>query len=49
MSLRLTPQDEIAVWGSRRGPVDVGTTWYRESDLSLTRELPGPRIVASST
>jgi len=49
MSLRLTPQDEIAVWGSRRGPVDVGTTWYRESGLSLTRELPAPRIVASST
>ena len=49
MSLRLTSRTKLQYWRWRRGSVDVGPSWYRESGLSLTRELPGPRIVASST
>ena len=31
------------------GPVHVGDAWYCESAMSLTWELPAPRLVALST
>jgi transposase len=34
---------------AHRGPVNVGDAWYCESAMSLTWELPAPRIVALST
>lgn len=34
---------------THRGPVNVGDAWYCESAMSLTWELPAPRIVALST
>ena len=38
--------ENSAIIPARRPPGNVGLVWYRESEPKLTRELPGPRIVA---